>query len=45
MVGNTGKAVGIDHIPELVRFSEDNIKSDHPELLESGVVELVGKLT
>ncbi|KAB7497913.1 Protein-L-isoaspartate(D-aspartate) O-methyltransferase [Armadillidium nasatum] len=41
MVGPTGKAVGIDHIPELIRFSEDNIRSDSPELLESGRIKLV----
>ena len=35
--------MGIDHIKELVDFSRDNIRKDHPELLESGQVELVGK--
>ena len=42
MVGGTGKAVGIDHIPELVGLSRNNIKQDGKEaLLESGQVELV----
>ncbi|XP_076046960.1 protein-L-isoaspartate (D-aspartate) O-methyltransferase [Oratosquilla oratoria] len=41
MVGKTGKAVGIDHVEELVKFSEENIKKDSPELLTSGVVSLV----
>lgn len=44
LVGKSGKAVGIDHIPELVEYSIKNVMSDHPELLESGVVKLVGKL-
>ncbi len=43
-VGKAGKVVGIDHIKELVDFSRDNIQKDHPELLESGQVELVGEL-
>lgn len=42
-VGEGGKAVGIDHIPELVEMARANIKSDSPELLESGTIELVGK--
>lgn len=41
LVGSTGKVVGIDHIKELVDFSRDNIQKDHPELLESGQVELI----
>ncbi|XP_018896215.1 protein-L-isoaspartate(D-aspartate) O-methyltransferase isoform X2 [Bemisia tabaci] len=41
LVGKSGKAVGIDHIPELVEYSVKNVMSDHPELLESGVVKLV----
>lgn len=42
MVGSQGKAVGIDHITDLVEFSRRNIASD-PEampMLESGVIEL-----
>ena len=42
MVGRTGKAVGIDHIPELVEMSRTNIKQDgKEELLLSGQLELV----
>lgn len=26
--GTTGKVVGIDHIPELVKFSVDNLRKD-----------------
>lgn len=42
MVGETGKAVGIDHIPELVEMSKENVKKDDGSLLESGRVKLVG---
>ncbi|XP_046664876.1 protein-L-isoaspartate(D-aspartate) O-methyltransferase isoform X1 [Homalodisca vitripennis] len=41
MVGETGRAVGIDHIPELVNYSYDNVMKDKPELLASGRVKLV----
>ena len=42
MVGSSGKAVGIDHIPELVEMSRTNIKQDGKEdLLISGQMELV----
>jgi len=41
MVGETGKAVGIDHIDELIKFAKDNIEKDSPELLESGRLKLV----
>ncbi|VDP46153.1 unnamed protein product [Soboliphyme baturini] len=41
MVGPTGKAVGIEHIPELVKWSIDNVKRGNPELLDNGVVKLV----
>jgi len=43
MVGETGMAVGIDHIPELVEFSRSNIQKDKPALLESNRLKLVGK--
>lgn len=42
MVAPNGKAIGIDHIDELVEFSRKNIQKDQPQLLSSGVVELVG---
>jgi len=41
MVGETGMAVGIDHIPELVEFSRSNIQRDKPALLESNRLKLV----
>uniref|UniRef100_A0A224XNC7 Protein-L-isoaspartate O-methyltransferase n=1 Tax=Panstrongylus lignarius TaxID=156445 RepID=A0A224XNC7_9HEMI len=41
MVGPAGKAVGIDHIKELVDYSISNVKSDHPELLDTGSLQLV----
>jgi len=42
MVGKTGKAVGIDHIPELVEMGRDNIKKDgKQDLVDSGQIELV----
>lgn len=44
MLGPHGLAVGIDHIPELRTMAEENIRHDHPELLRSGRVELIGKL-
>lgn len=43
LVGPSGKAVGIDHIPELVSESVENIKKDSnlASLLESGQMKLV----
>jgi len=41
MVGESGKAVGIDHIEELVEMSEKNIRGDCADLLDSGRVTLV----
>ena len=43
MVGASGKAVGIDHIPELVNKSMDNIRKDHKlaNLMLSGQLSLV----
>lgn len=42
-VGPTGKVVGIDHIPELVQASLQNLRADDPELLDSGRVKLIGE--
>lgn len=42
MVGETGMAVGVDHIPELVEFSRNNVRKDKPALLESNRLKLVG---
>lgn len=44
MLGETGKVIGIDHIPELVSLATKNIERDHPELLTSERVKLVGTL-
>ncbi|XP_050711835.1 protein-L-isoaspartate(D-aspartate) O-methyltransferase-like isoform X2 [Eriocheir sinensis] len=41
MVGENGRAVGIDHIPELIKMAQDNIEKDSPELLSSNTVKLV----
>jgi len=41
MVGPAGKAVGIDHIPDLVNMSINNVKRDNPSLLASNRVILV----
>lgn len=41
MAGNSGKVVGIDHIPELVEKSRQNIKKGNADLLDSGRVVLV----
>jgi len=35
MLGENGKAVGIDHIPELVQKSIQNVRKDNPQLLNS----------
>lgn len=43
MVGETGKAIGIDHIPELVNYSIENVRRDKPYLLDSGRVQLISK--
>ena len=43
-VGPRGKAIGIDHIPELVNMSVENIKRDQPHLIESNRVKLIGWL-
>jgi len=44
-VGPTGKAVGVEHIKELVNESIRNVKEDDPTLLSSGRVKLVGELS
>ncbi|XP_077996354.1 protein-L-isoaspartate(D-aspartate) O-methyltransferase-like [Glandiceps talaboti] len=41
MVGETGIAVGIDHIPELVESSKVNINNCNPELIRSGRLKIV----
>jgi protein-L-isoaspartate(D-aspartate) O-methyltransferase len=41
MVGEKGKVVGIEHIPELVAKSKQNLEQDQPNLLSSGRVKIV----
>jgi protein-L-isoaspartate(D-aspartate) O-methyltransferase len=41
MVGESGKVIGIDHIKQLVEWSELNVKKNNSELLTSGRVKLV----
>ncbi|XP_043262531.1 protein-L-isoaspartate(D-aspartate) O-methyltransferase-like [Colletes gigas] len=41
MLGPNGLTVGIEHIPELKAFAEENIRRGNPELLQSGLIELV----
>lgn len=43
MLGNNGKAIGIDHIPELVAKSIENVKKDNAELINSKKVILESK--
>lgn len=43
MVGQEGRAVGIDHIAELIDTSTENVRKDKPELLDSGRVKFVGE--
>lgn len=43
MLGKNGKAVGIDHIPELVEKSIENVRRDNAELLDSQRVILESK--
>lgn len=43
MLGENGKAVGIDHIPELVEKSIQNVRKDNPQLLNSQRVIFEGK--
>uniref|UniRef100_A0A7S1CBR0 protein-L-isoaspartate(D-aspartate) O-methyltransferase n=1 Tax=Bicosoecida sp. CB-2014 TaxID=1486930 RepID=A0A7S1CBR0_9STRA len=40
MVGPTGRVAGIDHVKELVAWSEENTRKHHAELLDSGRLSL-----
>ena len=41
LVGPTGSVVGIDHIPDLVEWSRENVRRDQKQsLVEAGVLEL-----
>jgi protein-L-isoaspartate(D-aspartate) O-methyltransferase len=41
MVGERGLAVGIDHIPELVSMSIENIRRDQPNFIETNRVKMI----
>ena len=41
MAGPNGKVIGIDHIQELVDWSEKNIRKNHGDLIDSGRIKLV----
>ncbi|KAF5330163.1 hypothetical protein D9611_010564 [Ephemerocybe angulata] len=42
LVGDTGKVIGIEHIPELVTWSEGNLRQDGlGHALDSGAIEMV----
>uniref|UniRef100_A0A915IQH3 protein-L-isoaspartate(D-aspartate) O-methyltransferase n=1 Tax=Romanomermis culicivorax TaxID=13658 RepID=A0A915IQH3_ROMCU len=41
MLGKTGKAIGIDHIEELVNFSITNVQNGNPDLLKDGRCKLI----
>ncbi len=41
MVGETGCTVGIEHIPQLTKLSEKNIKKGNPDLLETDRILLI----
>lgn len=41
MVGPSGRAVGVDHIPELVEMSINNVNKSHANLIKSGQLKLI----
>jgi len=41
MVGETGRVVGIDHIPDLVEMSVQNVRKEHANLIDSGRLKLI----
>ncbi len=44
-VGESGRVVGIDHIPDLVDMSVENVRKEHAQLMDSGRLKLIGKKT
>lgn len=42
MLGEQGRVVGIDHIPELVALATKNLNHDNPGLLKSERIKLLG---
>lgn len=43
MVNETGQVIGIEHIPELVTLSVNNLNADKPDYLKSNRVKIVGE--
>lgn len=41
MVGKTGRAVGIEHVPELVKYAKNNVVKEHPRLLITGQLKFI----
>ncbi|XP_072938585.1 protein-L-isoaspartate(D-aspartate) O-methyltransferase isoform X2 [Epargyreus clarus] len=41
MLGENGRVIGIDHIPELVALATKNIQQDNPDLLTSQRIKLI----
>ena len=41
MLGETGQVIGIDHIQQLVDWSQSNVQKNHADLLTSQRVKLV----
>jgi protein-L-isoaspartate(D-aspartate) O-methyltransferase len=42
MVGIHGLVIGVEHIPELVEISINNVQKDHPEFLQNGCIKFLG---
>ena len=42
-MGDEGKVIGIDHIDGLVKDSERNLRKKDGNLLDKGIVKLVGE--
>lgn len=42
MVGKTGLAIGVEHIPQLVEYARENVNKDNPELIATGQIKFVG---
>ena len=43
-VGPTGRAIGLEHIDDLVKKSIKNINSWNPHMIESGQIKMISKL-
>jgi len=40
MLEGKGKVLGIERIPQLVKWSQENVQRDHPEFIEAGLLEI-----